>query len=924
MKATRLVLIFLFITSSSYSFAQNESVEEQCNKLHLWSKYYMYEKEDYEKAKQYGERVVKLWDDAKLPHNRTYSNYVNFLSLYYACLRDYKKAVNTALTVRDVMESLNLEEADNLAYASSLAWWFSELSNDIESEYWANFALRIINKLDSVDNNDHARTLTALAKCELHKGNYGEAINHYTSVLALLENNSVDEEYISRTLYGLSSCYLAIGRYKDAIKYGNQSLKYRNKDDSPIRYANQLLELARAYIQTGNSNLALDYVNESINIYKNNGEELGFSTALRTKSSIYYQLGEDSVADKISEEAYVIRAKSEFDNSSYMASSLVDIAQILFKQGKYNNSIDCFKQALQIIENNKGKLSGDYIITLQYLIITLATNNSLDEVKPLLSECLNLLKQYTIQNFDNFSYESRNTFWVDVNSYFEKMFFVATCVQYRGDSEMAKMAYDIALLSKGVLLSSQINIENAIRESHDKKLITMLSLLNKVKSNKLNNINKSDSINNIIDLLELDIVKRATQIKNFKWPSECSWKEVQQSLKEHEVAIEYFKTMSYYYAIVLRKEWETPKVIELFKNEMIDTLILKGQQLYHGDNSKYAYLLLFAKIRKQIKPGETVYFSPSGAIHQINLECLQDMDGIFLGDTFCFVRLSSTRLLTDRGKHNFPNKAILYGGLSYDVETQEMIFQSKKYHRTDDITTLFDKNDTDSIYRSGWNELPETKTEVEDIGLLFKERGIPNIIYSGSLGNEESFKNLTDNSISVIHLATHGFFFKNQSVETLPTLTSVENVESSSFMKSGLILSAGQKVWRGDDIPKDVEDGILFSEEISHLNLSGTDLITLSACRTGLGYINNDGVWGLQRAFKLAGVKSVIMSLWKVDDISTRLFMIDFYKNYLSGKSKQESFRLSQRYLREYVDENGNKLFSDPSYWAAFIMLDGY
>ena len=153
----------------------------------------------------------------------------------------------------------------------------------------------------------------------------------------------------------------------------------------------------------------------------------------------------------------------------------------------------------------------------------------------------------------------------------------------------------------------------------------------------------------------------------------------------------------------------------------------------------------------------------------------------------------------------------------------------------------------------------------------------------------------------------HGYF-DTQEIETLN--------------HSGLILSAAQKAWQGDEIPKDIEDGILFASEIASLDLSKTDMVVLSACQTGLGTINNEGVWGLQRAFKLAGVNTIVMSLWKVDDLSTRLLMCEFYRQYINGISKQDALKAAQKYVREYTDDYGNRLFESPYYWAGFIILD--
>ena len=194
--------------------------------------------------------------------------------------------------------------------------------------------------------------------------------------------------------------------------------------------------------------------------------------------------------------------------------------------------------------------------------------------------------------------------------------------------------------------------------------------------------------------------------------------------------------------------------------------------------------------------------------------------------------------------------------------------------------------------------------------------------YTGVVGNEESFKSLSGKKIPIIHLATHGFFYKNEDVNKKPFLEQI-CMESQNYFKpdnslkrSGLILAGAQRAWLGEPIPDSVEDGILLAEEIAAMDLSGTDLVVLSACETGLGEITSEGVFGLQRAFKKAGVQTLIMSLWKVDDNATSLFMQTFYKHWLDGKSKHEAFSIAQSTVRE------NESYSNPYYWAAFIMLD--
>jgi CHAT domain-containing protein len=227
----------------------------------------------------------------------------------------------------------------------------------------------------------------------------------------------------------------------------------------------------------------------------------------------------------------------------------------------------------------------------------------------------------------------------------------------------------------------------------------------------------------------------------------------------------------------------------------------------------------------------------------------------------------------------------------------------------------------DESTRGSWNNLEATKKEIETIAEELKKDKISPIVIEGNDGTEESFKNLDGQKKSIIHLATHGFFLKDQAARRTTYLNRKLGNEGGSELdlsmkRSGLLFSGANTTWLGNELPEYVEDGILLAEEISSINLQGCNLLILSACETGLGEISSEGVFGLQRGFKQAGVKTIVMSLWKVDDVATQIFMSHFYKNLAKGKSKHHAFLKAQDYLRKTKD------YKDPKYWAAFIMLD--
>lgn len=173
--------------------------------------------------------------------------------------------------------------------------------------------------------------------------------------------------------------------------------------------------------------------------------------------------------------------------------------------------------------------------------------------------------------------------------------------------------------------------------------------------------------------------------------------------------------------------------------------------------------------------------------------------------------------------------------------------------------------------------------------------------------SEAYIKSVSGNYGDIIHFATHGFFHKDNALDRMSSLTN-----------SGLLLSGASYTFSNDGVlPDNIDDGILFSHEISRLDMRDVNLAVLSTCDSSLGVISHDGVFGLQRGFKLAGANSILMSLWKVDDDATCKLMTEFYSNWIGKKmTKYDALKEAKCTVRE------TKGWEDPKYWAAFILLD--
>lgn len=628
------------------------------------------------------------------------------------------------------------------------------------------------------------------------------------------------------------------------------------------------------------------------------------------------------------------------ENHPDYATTLNDLASCYCDLGNYATAIKLNHQALMIKKNIFGENHPDYAVSLSNLIFNYYKNRKFNHIAPLWHKEYKALKIYVLSQFRQQTSEQRYVFWHNEIS----LYIVAPNNIYArvlsNDKQSMGLSYNSLLFSKGVILSSDIEFDKVIRESGDTVLLEKFEELRTTRAILNTYYNKPiaerpegevERLEARAEVLEKDLLDGSKEYADFTRRLEIEWQDVQTALGDKEVAIEILAadehidedTPPYYAALVLRKGWDAPKFVELCGAEELQAYFDSETGLammYREANSRKLYNLIWGKLAEYINEGDNVYFSPGGLLHQVNVELLQDTDGRLANEKYNLHRVSSTRELCFEKPKIAHSEAVLYGGLRYDLDSTTMIAQSRAVRPEEEHYALRGLQ-LDSL-RGKLNYLSASKTEVEKISKQMNQHGIKTTLYVEQVGNEESFKALSGKKTPIIHLATHGFFFKNEEAKVKPFFRMMSMDQErprpdNSLRRSGLAFAGAQKAWDGEKIPKGIDDGVMLAQEIASMDLAGTDLVVLSACETGLGEINSEGVFGLQRAFKKAGVQTLVMSLWKVHDEATALFMRTFYDNLLSGKSKRDSFAAAQMALRKHRDYG-----KDPAYWAAFVMLD--
>lgn len=386
---------------------------------------------------------------------------------------------------------------------------------------------------------------------------------------------------------------------------------------------------------------------------------------------------------------------------------------------------------------------------------------------------------------------------------------------------------------------------------------------------------------------------------------------IAKALGPNDVCIElvrYFDLASDKYsygAFVFDKESKYPKFIELCTADTLASVLarksLESEFKYIARLTQDGalYDLVWSKMADVIKEKSNLYISNAGHFNSISHEAVKLPNGTTLFDRHNVVIVNSTSDLEQAKSLSFDAgtmSATLFGGVQYQLASD--------YQLASGASVL---NEFRGQMEGSWNYLKYSEDEIEEIKELIVSKGGNVRLFSGIDASESAFKNYVDTTSSnIVHISTHGLYHQD-------TTASSYVLDSKTYLRSGLIM-AGANTCNQEQSPiVGFGDGVVTAPEVSLLNMSGTNLVVLSACESGLGTTSSTGnTYGLQRAFKTAGVDYVIYSLWKVSDEVTKEFMLSFYKKLANGVEVQTAFYKTKKEMRAK---------RSAFYWAPFQLV---
>lgn len=506
--------------------------------------------------------------------------------------------------------------------------------------------------------------------------------------------------------------------------------------------------------------------------------------------------------------------------------------------------------------------------------------------------------------------------------------------------ELLGSMMDLQLTFKGILLNTYTKWFQRIKQSGDSALINQLDnyqsevlALGKyytMTQQQLSDLNINlAAYENKVEVLEKKLSKNLKDKYGINLFDKISYQNIQAKLNDDQVAIDILRlnkktfttkkhdgTISYI-ALIISKDKKYPTLVRIPNGDQLEKKQINfyRNSAIHRFEDTASYQHFWKPIAQHLKGKKKVSIALDGVYNLISLYTLYDpeqkeylIDQIDLELTTNLRDLLQKTAIDKEGEQTIK----LIGNPNFSETKLERLRriqpeQAANYTSTAKSEELLD------FFRI--EQLPNAEVETQEISHLFDQKQWKTQLYIGNDAYEEVIKTPTKQP-RIWHIATHGYFDENA--------LHINSAANHRMLKSGLLLSGASYAIQDavisrnvDDVLADikVEDGLLTAYEVMNQNFEGTDLVVLSACETARGdVVNGEGVYGLQRAFKVAGAKGLIMSQWPVSDATTRLMVKTLYQNFLNGDELHEAFKKAQLTVK--------KLFPEPYYWGAFIFIE--
>ncbi len=913
------------------------------------------EEMDYKGAIPHLETVIKyLVPEDSVDHVIVLYSTHDLTSAYVQTFQ-FSKALPIALKNEKAIKDFYGQHSDDYLYALNyLSLALMELADYDGAKRTFDKAFRLLDKSDRETKGEIKALFESNYVDMLVKlGKYEEARNINESIVLFYSQNG--EKYFDDLLFALNQAALvmiSVGEYEQAEAVLKQALaaqqkKYGLENEMGSRIASNLTAV---YIQTGLTSRALQFIDFVLaNDLAVHGEQsFEYSFSLQVAGSLYVSIGAFDQAIETLKKSYELRKSMVSEDNRELLRLKQTLGTAYFKVGKLDEAQSILEEVLAIQKASLGAKNFDVSLTQNDLGMVAFSRKNYSSAEAYFKEALNIrnkvlgpYNQFTCTTLFNLACTSLlSVNQTKTNEYFghamgnylhvldeffpflsekERLEYYHTIKgqlgayysmlsdQLESNPSLTSELFNTQIRTKSMLLNESVELRNYLENQQDpevRKLYEKWTSINQEIA-KLQQQQNEGKDKVYLDSLKVvgEEFEKALNSLNITDRKVTTWQEVAQSLKDGEVAVEIIRVTKFdfennqrlnnqrdYLALIVdNKTTDYPKYVKLTNGAEMDAKLftIYKNNIKFKLQDKQSHDNFWAPIASQLGDYEKVYFSSDGVYHLLNLNTLLNPEtSKYVLDEWNIEIVGNTSELLDRKiAKQKPKRATLFGFPNFNSQPDPEATNS-------DRTSVFRE-----IFTEGVSDLPGTKVEVQNINQLMAAKGLNTQSYLANEAHEKQLKSIA--STDILHIATHGFF--EESSEDL--------VNDDPLLHSGLLL-ANLK----ESISADEENGIITAKEIAQLNLHNNQLVVLSACETGRGkVVDGQGVYGLQRAFQVAGAQNVIISLWKVDDEATKELMTLFYESYLQNSDPRASLKTAQIQLKEK--------FPEPIYWGAFYVV---
>lgn len=951
------ILVLFILAFTNYTYSQETWFREDSLMVAR------FQEGNYVKSLNHAEKALNLAEKEFGKHHDNYTEAIGNIATLNEAVQNFQDAEKYYLLLKDLKEREPFKDNEKQAgMYKKLSQFYRTIAKYPLAIKYGKRALELSESKFGKDSPEYMLKLNHLAMAYAESGelktslplfleymqysklnkesdlqSYADAVNNlgaiysflgqYDKVEPLMEETldlrrqivGVTHTDYAQALNNMASFYIAMGFWEKALTYQKLSCECYKIVVGPMDYdyGSSLAALAVIYNNLNQYDSALATLVQSRDICE---KKLGkdhpdYAKAIEFIGTIYASKGDFGKSNQYYREGLEINRKVYGENSVRYAYSLINVGELYRKKKQYDSAEFITKKTLTLFLSNLGENHLDYteqLLRLGNLYTEMSQYVRADSV----FEKMIRLKQIELSKYSVSLSESEREMYYRKNAEFYDSYKTNMTLMQKASPKAKDLSaiqtriLNLQIATKGALLDQSKKIKARILASKDTVAIQQFWAWQKNKSKIANIQNLSlkelevqrkvlDSIETQTNALEKQLSAKSQEFRKSTLVTNITWQDIRSKLKKNEAAIEIMRVpcidTAFYVAFVFDgKTKDSPHTILMLNGGELEGKYFKYYKNAKSHvNDSLSYKFFWSSIAPYVKGKKKIFVCPDGVYNQINLLSLFDKESKkYLADDVDIRVVTNLKEIIESYSVSKGKYAVLMGRPKYSMTNQEYVSQTRDLARSADNDQMYDMG----MQKVSFTDLPGTETEVVGIEKTLNQKSWNVKTYMEESALEEVVKSVVNPT--VLHIATHGYFIATDNSKKI-----------NGMLRSGIVL-AGVNTEKGINN----EDGILTAYEASALNLEQTELVVLSACETGVGEIRSgEGVYGLQRGFKVAGAKAILLSLWKVDDTATQQLMNLFYSKWIATGDKSASFSYAQKEVR--------KSYPHPYYWGAFLLI---